>query len=410
MTELLIENIRALDPGRGEIASALLIREGRIAAFDPPPPQTQHISRVDGGGRLLTPGLIDVHTHGIEQFSFEAGPDVLTKGLGRLGRYGVTSVLPTLYRVMEPKKLDELAALATALNRCHDTHVPGFHLEGPFLALPGAGAATLNGDVALLDEIIAAANGRVASMSISPDTPQIVPVIEQLAERGIVVFMTHTRATAEQTRRAIDAGACHATHFYDVFPIPKETEPGVRPVGVVETVLADPQVSVDFIADGVHVDPTAILAALAAKGYEGVILITDANIGAGMPDGLYETAWGYPVKIQAGDAARIHQPTSPNHGHLAGSCLTMDLGMSNLLNWLPGTPEQIWQLGTSNPARLMTWHDKGTLRPGADADLVLWDVDPHHDHRLLAHRTWVAGTCVFERNGVNALNRSCGDS
>ena len=133
----------------------------------------------------------------------------------------------------------------------------------------------------------------------------------------------------EQTEAAIEAGARHATHFYDVFPVPEETDAGVRPVGAVEAILADSRVSVDFICDGVHVHPAAIRAAVAAKGWEKVMLITDSNIGAGLPPGEHDTPWGYRVRVAPGDAAR-----HATKGFLAGSALTMDVGMKNLLRWL----------------------------------------------------------------------------
>ena len=101
------------------------------------------------------------------------------------------------------------------------------------------------------------------------------------------VFMTHTMATVDETRRAIDAGVRHATHFYDVFPSPEETDRGVRPCGAAEVVLADERVSVDFILDGVHVEAVAVQVALRCKGPVGVCLATDANVGAGLPPGSY---------------------------------------------------------------------------------------------------------------------------
>jgi len=304
-----------------------------------------------------------------------------------LPQFGTTCVLPTLYRVMNRQSLKHLAALADALPAC----MPGFHLEGPFLALPGAGAETIPGDVKLLDEVLAACHGRVSAMSISPDSREIIPVIERLRTQGIVPFITHTRATAEQTQAAINAGARHATHFYDVFPIPKETEPGVRAVGAVEAVLANRGVTVDFIADGTHVHPMAIRCALAAKGWEGVILITDANIGAGMPDGEYLTPWGYSVSIGPRGGARIADRKHPHFDGLAGSALTMNVGMQNLLKWLDLTPAQVWAMGTLNVARLLNLERKGRLAVGADADLVLWNED------LEASHTWVAGQLVYER-------------
>ena len=228
-------------------------------------------------------------------------------------------------------------------------------------------------------------------MSISPETPNILPVIERMCALGIVPFITHTRATLEQTQAAIDAGARHATHFYDVFPLPDETDPGVRPVGAVEAFLADPRCTVDFIADGVHVPPTAVRATLAAKSFRNVMLVTDSNVGAGLPPGLYDTPMG---KIATGDAARLHRPGMPLHGGLAGSTLTMDRGIANLLAWLDLPEEQVWAMGTSNVARLLGLADKGTLRVGADADLVLWEQNAGRPRAL---RTWVGGRCVYER-------------
>jgi N-acetylglucosamine-6-phosphate deacetylase len=171
--------------------------------------------------------------------------------------------------------------------------------------------------------------------------------------------------------------------------VPEITEPGLRPCGAVEALLADPRCSVDFICDGVHVPPVAVRAALAAKGPAGIILITDSNIGAGLPDGIYPTTFGFPVKVSARNAARIHDPANKNHGALAGSALTMNLGIAHLHQWLKLPAEQIWAMGTANPARLLGLATKGVLAPGADADVVVWNADftPLH--------TWVGGERVF---------------
>lgn len=254
------------------------------------------------------------------------------------------------------------------------------------MAVGGAACPTLPGDLGLLERILGACAGRLAALSLSPDAPSIIPVIEDLSARGIRSFITHTRATVEQTEAALDAGARHATHFYDVFYPPPEADPGVRPVGAVEAILADPRASVDFIADGIHVHPAAIRAAVAAKGWRGVILITDSNLGAGRPAGIHSTPWGYPIRVSPESAAR-----HATEGFLAGSALTMDRGMANLLKWLPLPSEQVWAMGTLNPARLLGLERKGRIDPGCDADLVLWDDD------LRPAATWVAGRRTYDR-------------
>ena len=389
MSTTLVTNARIVFPGQRIAAGSLLLSGGRIAAIDPVPAAVPAGTvRVDAGGRLLTPGLIDVHTHGVGHHLYESSPEDLLAGLAFLGRFGTTGVLPPLYRVMNRPSLDHLARLSRALDSARGVAVPGWHLEGPFLKLPGAGAETIPGDLGLLEELLAATGPRTAAMSISPDTPNILPVIERLVEKRIVPFITHTRASTEETERAIEAGARHATHFYDVFPLPDITEPGVRPCGAVEAILADPRCRVDFICDGVHVAPVAVRAALAAKGFGGIVLITDSNIGAGLPDGVYPTTFGFPVKVSRGNAARIHDPAHPNHGALAGSALTMNVGIANLHRWLKLPPEQIWAMGSTNPAQLLGLDRKGVIAPGADADVVVWEDD------FSARHTWVGGDLV----------------
>lgn len=398
-----IHNARVLDPKRGLVAGAVRVSEGRIAQLDPPEAPanaaTDGAARtIDAGGRLLTPGLIDLHIHGIEHHLFEASPDDLVAGLAALARYGVTTVLPTLYRSMDRAHLPALRDLVAALADIQTIDVPGFHLEGPFLKLAGAGAATMAGDPELLESLLDTTDGRAAAMSISPDTADIVPVVRRLSECGIASFITHTQASVEQTVAAIEAGARHGTHFYDVFPAPPETDPGVRPVGAVETLLADPRVSVDFIPDGVHVHPMAIRAALAAKGSDKVIAITDANLGAGLEPGVYDTPWGFPVRIELGKATRIHEPGTERDGMLAGSSLTLPAAIANLRRWLDLPEHEVWAMATANPAAVMGWTTKGRIEPGFDADLVLWDEDA--DGLLTAVGVWSRGRLVHHTDAA----------
>lgn len=387
MNGQLITNVRIVFPGEQIEPGSLLLRDGRIVALNPTnsPPD---VAVIDGCSRLLTPGLIDVHTHGIQKFRYhyDTPPEQFEAASRVLGQYGTTCVFPTVVPADEPNLVANLSRLPAALPKTTGSSMPGIHLEGPFLALGGAACATLPGDLKLLDEILAACENRVAIMSISPDQKKILPVIERLRDCGIMPFITHTRASVEQTQAAIDAGAVHATHFYDVFPVPDETDAGVRPVGAVETILADRRVTVDFICDAVHVHPMAMRATVAAKGWQGVILITDSNIGAGLATGEYDTPWGYKVRVRPGDAAR-----HVTENFLAGSALTMNVGMKNMLRWLDLPPEQVWAMGTLNPARLLGLTHKGRITVGADADLVLWDDD------LFPVKTWVGGQCTYER-------------
>ena len=375
--------------GRRDNPCRVEVRDGRITAV-----ASETSVRTD---YCLTAGLIDLHTHGIESYSYER-PAELIAGTACLPRYGVTGVLPTIIPDPgNPQLLDHLRALADALDQVTAVQVPGLHLEGPFVALGGAACKTVPGDTGLLREMIAACRGRVAALSISPDVAGIIPVIEMCRASSIVPFITHTRASVDETVRAIEAGARHATHFYDVFHLPGPADSGVRPVGCVETILADARCTADFIADGVHVHPMAIKATLAAKGPTGIILITDSNIGAGLPAGVYDTPWGYPVRVAPGRGARAEAPGTPKHGVLAGSALTMDEGINNLMQWLDLPEEQIWAMGSANPAQCLAWPNKGVVAPGCDADLVLWQ---RSDDRYQVACTWVGGELVYRHEEV----------
>ncbi len=214
-----------------------------------------------------------------------------------------------------------------------------------------------------------------------------------MAANGEPVFITHTRADAARTRAAIEAGARHATHFYDVFYPPEEVDMGVRPCGAAEAILADPRTTVDFILDGEHVDLTIVRLALRCMGPEGVCLITDANVGAGLPPGRYrfgkdEVEFKYP-----GGPARLTE-TSEYPGCLAGSGLTMDRAVRNAVEMLEIDLPPAIRMASGNPAKVLGLADsKGLLAEGYDADLVLLDSN------LQVKQTWVGGDCVFHEGG-----------
>jgi N-acetylglucosamine-6-phosphate deacetylase len=390
--DFVIHNARLVKPGEAILNGYLRVADGRIAELGAGSPPSDGVGeRIDAHGRRLTPGLVDVHTHGMHQYLYDRGPDELCAASALLGKYGTTTLVPTLVPNMGEAMWRTLSDLVQALHSIIDVQIPGLHLEGPFVAITGAACETRDGDVGLLKELLAACDGRVAVMSIAPEVANIIPVIEHLREAGVTPFITHTRASVDQSLAAIDAGARHATHFYDVFPAPEEKDPGVRPVGAVETILAHPDATCDFICDGIHVDPMAIKAALAAKGAGGVSLITDASFGAGLGPGTYETPWGYPVEVKPGNAPRIADPDHAAYGSLAGSALTMNQGMANLLRWLDLPEEQVWMMGTKSPAQVLGLADRGELEVGMRADLVLWN----DDETLTPAATWVGGKKVY---------------
>ena len=242
---------------------------------------------IDTGGAYIVPGFIDLHTHGIHSFLADNGPEALSEITRILPMYGVTGFLPTL--TPRPKGLDAIYLAKLSNTKTQGAKILGFHLEGPFLKITGSltSDAISDADTTRVTSLMEAAKPYKAIFSISPDVEGIEKLLPVMTENKTPAFMTHTAANVEQTQAAIELGVLHATHFYDVFPCPAVAEPGVRPCGAVEAVLADERVSVDFILDGVHVDPVAVQMAMACKseGPGHVCLITDSNVGAGLEPG-----------------------------------------------------------------------------------------------------------------------------
>ncbi len=368
------------------IAGYLTVKNGKIKEIGHSKP-TGGI--IDVGDCLIVPGFIDMHIHGLLYSLIDNGPGDLIDICHNLPRYGVTGFLPTL----TPRRAGEDAAFlhALATTRAEGAKILGFHLEGPFLKLAGALTkdATSDIDASRVLSLIEAAKPYKAIFSISPVVVGIETLIPLMAWNGTPVFMTHTAATVEQTQRAIRLGAKHATHFYNVFPCPGETDSGVRPCGAVEAILADERVSVDFIFDGVHVDPVAVQLALAckSKGPGRVCFITDSNIGTGLGAGQFTFADSGVIEF----ACKGAPARSVRDGGLAGSGLTMDQALRNAVKWLNLDVREAVKLVSTNPAKVLGVDDrKGLLLPGYDADLVILDKD------LNVVQTWIGGECFFE--------------
>ena len=369
------------------VSGYLVLDGGKIAAVTEQKPNCEI---EDCGESYILPGFIDLHIHGVHNFLVDNGPEALAGVCDTLPRYGVTSYLPTL----SPRPMGEDASYLKTLSatRPAGTNILGFHLEGPFLALTGAfnKDAIVGGGAGRVRALIEAAKPYKAIFSISPDVDGIFDLIPIMAEGGTPVFMTHTAANVQQALKAIELGARHCTHFYDVFPCPPVSEPGVRPSGIVEAVLADERVSVDFILDGVHVDPIAVKMALTAKksGPGKVCLITDANVGAGFPPGTYtfgnvgDICFDYP-----GAPAR-----SVKDHTLAGSGLTLDAALRNAVKFLgPSLPEASTLLSYNPASVLHVQESKGLLAAGYDADFVVMDGN------LSVQSTWINGKEYYKQ-------------
>jgi N-acetylglucosamine-6-phosphate deacetylase len=240
----------------------------------------------------------------------------------------------------------------------------GIHFEGPFISPARRGVHPAKWIAApstqLLEQLLAEARGTGQILTLAPELRGALELIGAARRSGLVISLGHTDATFEQAQAAIEAGATHAAHVYNAMrPFSH------RGTGVIGAVLTSPKVSAELIADGVHVDETAMRMLVELKTPERVILVSDGISATGMPDGKYRLGL-FEVKVSGGVARNTE-------GKLAGSTLTLDRALRKMVSL--GVPlASAIRMVTANPARQIgLGARKGTLAPGADADLVFLD-------------------------------------
>ena len=317
---------------------------------------------VAGPGAILTPGFVDIHGHGGGGFSYESDEsDIRAARALHLARGTTRAVLSLVSGSLE--HLTAQAARIAAMTHT-DAGILGTHLEGPFLD-PGHRGAH---DPAVLREatpdavaaLLAAGAGTIRQVTLAPELPGAAEAIRTFVDAGVAVAVGHTDADAEATRAAFEAGATILTHAFNAMPPLHHRAPG--PVGAA---TADPRVTLEVIADGVHVDPELIRILFAAAPGR-IALITDAMAAAGARDGRY-TLGELEVDVVDG-VARVAGTST-----IAGSTLTQDAALRVALKAGIDLPSAVDAL-TRAPAEAIGVDDRlGILREGFAADAVLLD-------------------------------------
>lgn len=380
---LLIHNARLILPDDRAIDGWLHAVDSRIARIgtDDPPPPAEFV--IDAHGAALLPGFIDVHVHGgagVE--AMDATPDALI-GMARFAAaHGVTSFLPTTWTDTGARILAALQAIAAMVEReTGGARILGAHVEGPYLNPTRVGAqnpefirrAEPDEARGLLD------TGAIRLFALAPEFPENQALIRDCVARGITVSAAHTAASYDQMQEAIALGLRHVTHTFNAMGTLHHREPGV-----VGAALSSPELVCELIADNLHVHPAAMRVLWLAKGRDGVILITDAIRGAGMPDG------DYPIDDRV-ITIRNGEVRLPD-GTLAGSTLTMERALYNFMQATGAPLEAGWRATSLNAARAIgIAGDVGSLEVGKRADLVL--IDPI---TCAVHTTIVNGTTVYQ--------------
>jgi N-acetylglucosamine-6-phosphate deacetylase len=347
----------------------LIIEDGRIAALG----SREHLA-IPGGarrhefpGRTLAPGFIDIHIHGGSGHDvMELDATSLAAIERRMLKHGVTSYLPTTVTAPLPDTLRALEHLGKAIRANHrdaDRSRPlGIHLEGPFISHVKRGvhppADLLSPSPELLRQLHEASGETVRMLTIAPELDGSVETIAEATRLNIRSSLGHSNATFAEAIAGIEAGARHATHTFNAMRPLDHREPGI-----LGAVLSDDRMTADLIADGLHVSPAVIKVFLQAKGTDRAILITDAISATGMPDGKYKLG-GFEVDVK-GDHCDLA-------GRLAGSVLTLDRAVRNMMRFVSLSLEETVKFASLNPARVLGINNTcGELAPGCIADLVV---------------------------------------
>jgi len=358
---------RAVTPDGIVDDGAITIAEGRIAAVGAA--ATRGATR-DLRGLTVLPGFIDLHIHGAGGADAHAGEIAALAAF--LPRCGVTSFLPTLAADAEARTIAALRAIGATMAAQRAgapiATVLGAHLEGPFLNPARAGAISPEymhpAEPDRLARLLDAAPGAVRLMTVAPDAPGALDLIPTIVAAGVVVSLGHTAADYDLFRRAIDAGARHTTHLFNAMSGINHRAPGSAGAA-----LTDERITVELIADGVHIHPAILALALRAKGAASVAIVSDAVGPAGLPAGEY-TWFGRSVRS---DGQTVRLPD----GTLAGSLGTLDRGLRTLLAPIPqgagASLVEAAQTLATTPARILGLTDRGTIAPGQIADLVAID-------------------------------------
>jgi N-acetylglucosamine-6-phosphate deacetylase len=341
------------------------VADGRIAA----------VGVAGAGSGTAVPGFVDLQVNGFAGVDFAAADAAAYRRAGEaLLATGVTAFQPTLITAFE----DELvAALSEVPPEPVGARILGVHLEGPFLSPQRPGThppeAIRDPDPALLERLLAA--GPVSYVTLAPERPGALELVDLLRARDVTVSFGHSDATAEEARAGFDRGVQTVTHLFNAMRPLAHRDPGI-----VGAALARADVIVQLIVDGVHVaDEAVVLAWRAARGRFAVV--TDAMAAAGVGDGVFRLG-SVDVEVRDGAARR-------GDGVLAGSVVTIPQSLRNLVALGVPLVEAVAAV-TSVPARVLHDETLGVLRVGGPADVVVLDHDLEIRSVLVAGREEVA--------------------
>ncbi len=368
----LINNVTLVIDGQQSFKGGVLFENGRILAIlreKEALNSYKNLEVIDGQGHCLMPGMIDIHLHGSYGDDFIRNPqqsiNLVSKGLVS---EGTTSFMASLTVVSH----EELCALLKEYSHCttpeKSANYLGVHSEGPYLSKEYKALMdeTYLRDPSMteLSEMCEAANNCLKIMTIAPERKGMNEFIPLAIKNNITLMIGHTACSCDEAENALSLGVTGFTHLYNAM-----TQHLHRTPGAVTAAILHPESFAELIVDGFHIHPSTVKATWNMLGANQIVLITDAMLGKGMPDGEYNFS-----KLDCRKTGNTVQVIET--GRIAGSAITMIDAIKNMRKYCNCTINELVQMACINPAKVAKVDkQKGTLSPGKDADMILVDKD-----------------------------------
>jgi len=366
---------------------ALVVEGGRILGLAGPGSLGADVEQFDAGGRMVLPGLIDIHTHGALSHTFDEGTTEAFQTITSLhARCGVTALVATTAASPIPDLLHCLEFAGQWMGEAHNgAQVLGVHLEGPYMNVGQKGALDPNNlrlpDDGTADQLLEH-HRIIRILTLAPELPGALPLIQRAARLGIVVAAGHSMAHDTHVLAAIQAGLRHTVHIWSAQSSTVREGPWRKP-GLLEATLTRDELSAEMIADNRHLPQTLMQLAYRCKGPDRLCAVSDATCGTGLPEGAHFRMGAMEFDVHDGVGMMLDRTA------FAGSTTLLNR-MIPILTGVAGIPlAEAVRMVTLTPARIVGLADrKGSLEAGKDADIAIFDPD------WSAWRTMIGGRWV----------------